>query len=86
MTKIKLMIEIAKYVVFVLLALRDLVIQAEENMPESGKGKIKFEAVKEALLIAAKYAGIGADAIEAIDDFVSEKINAIVAKEINGQD
>ena len=54
MGKISLAMEIAKFVLFIIRSLKDLVVQAEEMMPEPGRGSEKFAAVKEALITAAR--------------------------------
>ena len=83
MGKIKLAFEIARFVLFLIASIKDLVIQAEEQMLEAGKGSDKFAAVKEAVLTAAKYADIADEAIEKADDFVDNHIEAAVTKFIN---
>lgn len=85
MTKLKLAFEIAKFILFVVTALKTLVINAEERLPESGHGKEKFAAVKKAIVLAAAYAGIAREAIEAADDFLNREIDATVASEINNE-
>ena len=83
MTKLKLAFDIAKFVLFLVTSIKDLVLQAEEQMPESGRGSEKFAAVKQAVITAAKYADIGSDAIEKVDGFIDEKINDTVKETIN---
>ena len=83
MSKLKLAFEIARFVVFLVTSIKDLVLQAEEQLPESGKGSEKFAAVKQAVIIAAKYADIGGEAVEAVDGFINEKINETVKETIN---
>ncbi len=83
MGKLKLAFEIAQFVLFLISSIKDLVLQAEEQMPEAGKGSEKFAAVKEAVLTAAKYADIADEAIEKADDFVDNHIESAVKKFIN---
>lgn len=83
MGKLKLAFEIAKFVLFLITSIKELVIQAEEQMPESGKGSEKFAAVKQAVLTAAKYADIADEAIDKADDFLNEHIESAVDKFIN---
>ena len=84
MGKLKLAFEIARFVLFLIASIKDLVIQAEEQLPESGKGSEKFQAVKTAVITAAKYADIADEAIEKADAFVDDAIEGAVAKFING--
>jgi len=84
MGKIQLAIQIAKIVLFLFFGLKDLVLQAEELVPESGKGKEKFAAVKAAIAAAAGVMGIAEQAVKAADKIIDDKINETVAKEING--
>ena len=83
MGKVKLAFEIARFVLFLIASIKDLVVQAEEQMPESGKGSEKFAAVKTAIITAAKYADIADEAIEKADDFVDTHIESAVQKFIN---
>ena len=83
MGKLKLAFEIARFVVFLISSLKELVIQAEEQLPESGKGSEKFAAVKKAVIVAAKYADIADEAVDKVDDFIDEQIEGAVGKFIN---
>lgn len=83
MGKLKLAFEIARFVLFLITSLKELVLQAEEQLPESGKGSEKFAAVKEAVITAAKYADIADEAVEKADAFVDDAINSAVGKFIN---
>ena len=83
MGKLKLAFEIAKFVLFLIASIKELVLQAEEQMPEAGKGSEKFAAVKQAVLTAAKYADIADEAIDKADDFLNEHIESAVDKFIN---
>jgi hypothetical protein len=83
MGKISLAMEIAKFVLFIIRSLKDLVVQAEEMMPEPGRGSEKFAAVKEALITAARYAGMADEAVDRADAFIDEKINKEVQVQIN---
>lgn len=83
MGKLKLAFEIGRFVVFIVTSLKTLVLNAEEQLPEGGHGKEKFEAVKTAILMAAKYAEIADEAIEAVDGFIDEQIEGAVSKFIN---
>lgn len=83
MGKLKLAFEIARFVLFLIASIKDLVIQAEEQLPESGKGSDKFAAVKTAIITAAKYADIADEAVEKADAFVDDAINSAVGKFIN---
>jgi hypothetical protein len=81
--KLKLAFEIGRFVVFIVTSLKTLVLNAEEQLPEGGHGKEKFEAVKTAIVMAAKYAEIADEAIEAVDGFIDDQIEGAVAKFIN---
>lgn len=83
MGKLKLAFEIARFVLFLIASIKDLVLQAEEQLPEAGKGSEKFAAVKEAVITAAKYADIAEEAVEKADEFVDDAINGAVARFIN---
>ena len=83
MTKLKLAFEIGKFVVFIITSIKTLVLSAEEQLPEGGHGKQKFEAVKTAIIMAAKYAEIADEAIDAVDGFIDDQIEGAVAKFIN---
>ena len=83
MGKLKLAFEIAQFVLFLISSIKDLVLQAEEQMPEAGKGSEKFAAVKEAILTAAKYADIADEAVDKVDEFINDSIEGAVAKFIN---
>ena len=83
MGKLKLAFEIARFVLFLITSIKDLVIQAEEQMPEAGKGSEKFAAVKEAVLTAAKYADIADEAVDKADEFIDNHIEDAVKKFIN---
>ena len=83
MGKLKLAFEIGRFVVFIITSLKTLVLNAEEQLPEGGHGKEKFEAVKTAIIMAAKYAEIADEAIETVDGFIDEQIESTVAKFVN---
>ncbi len=83
MSKFKLAFEIARFVLFVIGSIKDLVLEAEEQLPESGKGHEKFAAVKKAVITAAKYADIADEAVVKVDDFIDEQIEGAVGKFIN---
>ncbi len=83
MGKLKLAFEIGRFVVFIVTSLKTLVLNAEEQLPEGGHGKEKFEAVKTAIIMAAKYAEIADEAIETVDGFIDEQIESTVAKFVN---
>jgi hypothetical protein len=84
MGKIQLAIQIARLALFLFFGLRELVLQAEELVPESGKGKEKFAAVKQAIAAAAAVMGIAEQALKVYDKTIEERIEETVAKEING--
>jgi hypothetical protein len=84
MGKIQLAIQIAKIVLFLFFGLKDLVLQAEEQVPEKNRGSEKFAAVKAAIAAAASVMGIAEQAVKAADKIIEEKINETVEKEING--
>jgi len=77
--------QVAKFIIWLVLNVREFVKDAEERMPESGKGSEKLAAVKEAVSIAAKIAGMADSAIDAVakTGLVEQKINDAVATEIN---
>jgi len=83
MSKLKLAFEIARFVLFLIASIKDLVLQAEEQLPEAGKGSEKFAAVKTAVVTAAKYADIAEEAVKKADEFIDESINVAVANHIN---
>lgn len=83
MNKIKLAFDIARFVLFIVTSLKTLVLSAEEQLPEPGRGSEKFAAVKQAVIMAADYADIASEAIEALDTFLDEQINTTVQKWIN---
>lgn len=83
MNKIQIAIQIAKLVLFLIFGLRDLVLQAEEQIPESGKGKEKFAAVKAAISASAGFLGIADEAVRAADKIIDTKINDVVTEAIN---
>lgn len=83
MSKLKLAFEIGRFVVFIITSIKTLVLNAEEQLPASGQGQEKFEAVKTAIIMAAKYAEIADEAIVAVDGFIDEQINGAVGKFIN---
>ena len=58
-------------------------LQAEEQLPEAGKGSEKFQAVKTAVITAAKYADIADEAVDKADEFINDSIEGAVAKFIN---
>ena len=76
--------QVARFVIWLILNIRTLVVQAEKELPESGHGAEKFAAVKEAVTVAARVAGMADAAINAVQPLVTEKINDAVATEING--
>lgn len=84
MSKIKLAIEIAQFVLFLIQAVKTLVLQAEEQLPEPGRGSEKFAWVKEAVVTAAQIAGFASDAVTAVDQVIDAKINQTVDADING--
>jgi hypothetical protein len=83
MSKFKLAFEIARFVLFLVTSIKNLVLEAEEQLPESGKGSEKFAAVKKAVIIAAKYAEISEKAVDTVDGFIDEQINQTVEETIN---
>ena len=83
MGKLKLAFEIARFVLFLIASIKDLVLQAEEQLPEAGKGSEKFQAVKTAVITAAKYADIADEAVDKVDEFINDSIEGAVAKFIN---
>lgn len=77
--------QVARFVIWLVLNIRALVVQAEAELPESGQGSAKFAAVKEAVTVAAKVAGMADAAISAVQPLVESKINDAVAVEINNK-
>ncbi len=79
--------QVAKFVIWIILNVKDLVLEAEKNQPLPGMGSEKFQAVKGAMVIAGKVAGMADDAIDAAFKVydVDKKIDETVAQEINGQ-
>lgn len=78
--------QVAKFVIWLVLNIKEFVFDAEERMPEKGRGSEKFAAVKEGVLVAAKLAGMAETAINAVAStgLIDSKINDAVASEING--
>jgi len=78
---------VAKFVIWLILNVREFVRDAEERMPVSGKGSEKLAAVKEAVAVAAKIAGMADSAIDAVANtgLIDSKINDAVAVEINNK-
>lgn len=78
---------VAKFVIWLILNIKEFVLDAEERMPEPGKGSEKMAAVKEAVTVAAKIAGMADSAIDAVTGtgLIDTKINDAVAQEINGK-
>ena len=83
MGKLKLAFEIARFVLFLIASIKALVLQAEEQLPEAGKGSEKFQAVKTAVITAAKYADIADEEVDKADEFINDSIEGAVAKLIN---
>lgn len=83
MGKLKLAFEIARFVLFLIASIKDLVLQAEEQLPEAGKGSEKFKAVKTAVITAAKYADIADEAVQTADEFIDNAIDTAVSNHIN---
>lgn len=79
------MIQIARFMVFIIRAVRDLVVEVEQQMPEPGRGKEKFATVKRALEVTAKYAGISQDMLTKVDSLVNDEIETAVKEEINAK-
>lgn len=80
---IKSAIEIAKFALFVVRSVRELVVEIEQAMPEPGKGAEKFAIVKKTLITVAKYMGISTAVLETVDGMIDSQINEAVAEEIN---
>lgn len=85
MGRFKLAFEIARFVLFLITSVKDLVLEAEEQLPESGKGSEKFAAVKTAVVAAAKYADIADEAVQKADAFIDDTIEHTVGTVINGK-
>ena len=83
---IKTPIEIAKFILFVVRSVRELVVEIEQAIPEPGRGAEKFAIVKKTLLTVAKYMGISKAVLETVDGMVDDQINEAVAEEINNGD
>ena len=79
-------IQVAKFVIWLLLNLKQLVLEAEHQLPEAGQGSSKFAAVREAIIIAAKVAGMADQAIDSVWNTmnIDKRIDETVAKEVNG--
>jgi len=77
--------QVAKFVIWLVLNIKEFVIDAEQRRPGSGEGSEKFAAVKEAVAVAAKIAGMADAAIDAVSKLglIDTKINDAVASEIN---
>lgn len=84
MNKFMMMLQMAKFVIWLVGAVRELVVDAEEQIPESGKGAEKFATVKKAVTVAAQYAGIADQVVKTLDGVIDKEINAAVDTEING--
>jgi len=83
---IKTAIEVAKFILFVVRSVRELVVEIEQAIPEPGRGAEKFAIVKKTLLTVAKYMGISKAVLETVDGMVDDQINEAVAEEINNGD
>ena len=77
------MIELAKFILFVVRAVKELVVEIEQAMPEPGRGAEKFSLVKKTLTTVASYMGISTAVLETVDGLLDDKINEAVAEEIN---
>ena len=77
--------EVAKFVIWLILNVKKLVIDAEQQLPESGRGSEKMAAVREGIAVAAKVAGMADAAIKAVQStgLIDDKINSAVSTEIN---
>jgi hypothetical protein len=84
--KLKQAFEIARFVLFIVTSVKALVLSAEEQLPESGKGSEKFAAVKQAIIMAARYADIASDIITTLDQYIDEQIDSAVSKWVNGNE
>jgi len=80
-----MIISVARFLIWLALNIRTLVLEAEENLPEAGQGSRKFAAVKEAVMMVASIMGIAKTALDAIAPQVDAKINQAVAEEINAK-
>jgi len=78
-----IILQVAQFVIWLLLNLPKLVKAAEEMIPESGKGAEKFAAVKEAVTVAAQVAGMADKALAVVTPLIDSKINAAVATTVN---
>lgn len=79
------LIQIAKFMVFVISSVKQLVIEVEQQMPEPGRGAEKFAVIKKTLTTVGKYMGISTAVLETVDSMVADEINEAVATEINGE-
>lgn len=77
------LLQVAQFIVWLVLNLPKLVQAAEELIPESNRGGEKFAAVKDAVLVGAKVAGMADAAIKAVGPLVDERINRTVDSTIN---
>lgn len=79
------LIQIARFMLFVIRSVRQLVVDIEQEIPEPKRGAEKFETVKKTLLVMANYMGISAAVLETVDGMVTKEINDAVAEEINNK-
>lgn len=78
-----IILQVAQFLVWLILKLPELVKAAEEMIPESGQGARKFQAVKDAVVIAAQVAGVADKALAVVTPMIDGKINDAVAKTVN---
>lgn len=80
-----LILNAAKFLIWLTLNIRDLVLSAEKELSLPNQGGKKFAAVKEAVIIGAQVAGVAQTTIDAIINrsIIDTKINDAVATEIN---
>lgn len=79
------LIQIARFMLFVIRSVRQLVVDIEQEIPEPKRGVEKFETVKKTLLVMANYMGISAAVLETVDGMITKEINDAVAEEINNK-
>ena len=78
--------QVAKFVIWLILNIKEFVKDAEERQPFEGKGAEKFAAVVEGVTVAAKLAGMADAAIDAVraTGLIETKVQQAVDTEING--
>lgn len=81
-----LMFSCVKFAIWLILNIKEFVLDAEARDPAPGKGKEKKAAIVEAVKWAAKVAGMADDVLDKIEStgLIESKIDSTVKSAING--